>query len=57
MQKSDAMLQHEKTIAEVMKTIRKGSKDDVMHIEVANFVMAAAAVFVVIIAATTMMFK
>jgi hypothetical protein len=55
MQKSDAMLQHEKTIAEVMKTIGKGSKEDVMHIEVTNFVMAAAAIFVVLIAATTMM--
>jgi hypothetical protein len=57
MQKSDAMLQHEKQIAEVMKTIPKRSNEGVMHIEVANFVMAAAAIFVVLIAATTMMFK
>jgi hypothetical protein len=57
MQKSDAMLQHEKTIAEVMKTIPKGSKEDVMHIEVPNFVMAAAAIFAIVIAVMTMMSK
>jgi hypothetical protein len=57
MQKSDAMLQHEKTIADVMKTIPKGTNEDVMHIEVANLVMAGAAIFVVLIAAMTMMFK
>ena len=55
MQKSDAMLQHEKTIAEVMKTIPKGTNEDVMHIEVANYVMAAAAIFVVLAAINVMM--
>jgi hypothetical protein len=57
MQKSDAMVQYEKGIEPILKSIPKGAKEEVMHIEVANFVMAAAAIFIVLIAATTMMFK
>jgi hypothetical protein len=54
-QKSDAMLQHEKWIAWVLEHSPKGKNDDVMHIEVRNLVMAAAALMVVAIAAVTMM--
>jgi hypothetical protein len=55
MQKSDAMVQYEKGIEPILKGIPKGSKEDVMHIEVANYVMAAAAIFVVLIAISVMM--
>jgi hypothetical protein len=53
--KSDAMLQHEKAIAEVVAHRPKRSNDQVMHIEWGNFFLAVAAVLVVVIAATTMM--
>jgi hypothetical protein len=52
--KSDAMLQHEKTIAEVVAHRPKRSNDQVMHIEWRNFLLAAAAVIVVIIAIGSM---
>jgi hypothetical protein len=52
--KSDAMLQHEKTIAEVVAHRPKRSNDQVMHIEWRNYLLAAAAVMVVIIAITSM---
>ncbi|MCX6676367.1 MAG: hypothetical protein NTU95_00290 [Methanothrix sp.] len=52
--KSDAMLQHEKTIAEVVAHRPKRSNDQVMHIEWRNILLAAAAVVVVVIAATSM---
>ncbi len=55
--KSDAMLQHEKWIAEVVAHRPKRTKDQVMHIEVSNYVMAAAAILVVIIAAVTIMVR
>jgi hypothetical protein len=55
MQKSDAMLQHEKTIEFVLAHNPKGSNDDVMHIEVRNYVVAVAAILVVVIAAVSMM--
>jgi len=55
LQKSDAMLQHEKWIDEVLKTRPKRTNDDVMHIEVRNLVLAAAAILVVLFAAVTMM--
>jgi len=52
--KSDAMLQHEKTIAEVVAHRPKRSNDEVMHIEWSKFLLVAAAVFVVIIAVASM---
>ena len=52
--KSDAMLQHEKTIAEVVAHRPKRSNDEVMHIEWRNYLMAAAAVMVVVIAIASM---
>lgn len=55
MQKSDAMLQHEKQIADVLKTRPKASNEDVMHIEVRNYVVAVAAILFVVIAAVSMM--
>jgi hypothetical protein len=54
MQKSDAMLQHEKQIVDVLKTRSKASRDEVMHIEVRNYVVAVAAIVFVVIAATSM---
>lgn len=52
--KSDAMLQHEKTIEAVVAHRPKRSNDHVMHIEWRNFLLVAAAVMVVAIAATSM---
>jgi hypothetical protein len=54
-QKSDAMLQHEKWINEVLKTRPKRANDDVMHIEVRNFVVAATVALVILFTAATMM--
>ncbi len=54
-QKSDAMVQHEKWIEEVLKTRPKKANDDVMHIEVRNYVLAAAGLLVIIFAAVAMM--
>ena len=51
--KSDAMLQHEKTIEAVVAHRPKRSNDQVMHIEWRNILLAGAAVVVVIIAATS----
>ncbi len=53
--KSDAMLQHEKWIAEVVTHRPKRSNDQVMHIEWSKFLLVAAAVAVVAIAAASMM--
>ena len=53
--KSDAMLQHEKWIAEVVAHRPKRSNDQVMHIEWSKFLLVAAAIAVVVIAATSMM--
>jgi hypothetical protein len=52
--KSDAMLQHEKTIAEVVAHRPKRSHDEIMHIEWRKYLLAAAAVIVVIIAIKSM---
>lgn len=52
--KSDAMLQHEKWIAEVVTHRPKHMRENVMHIEVRNLVLAAAAILVVVIAAVGM---
>jgi len=54
-QKSDAMLQYEKSAGELMKNKPKNSNERIMHLEVRNFVAAAAGIFVVLIAAATMM--
>ncbi len=53
--KSDAMLQHEKWIHEVVTHRPKHMREQVMHIEVRNLVLIAAAILVVIIAVVTMM--
>lgn len=53
--KSDAMLQHEKWIAEVVAHRPKRSNDEVMHIEWSKILLAAAAIVAVIIAVTSMM--
>jgi hypothetical protein len=53
--KSDAMLQHEKQIAEVVAHRPKRSNDNVMHIEWRTYFMAAAAIFVVVVAIGSMM--
>ena len=53
--KSDAMLQHEKWIAEVVAHRPKRSNDQVMHIEWSKFLLVAAAIAVVAIAAASMM--
>ena len=52
--KSDAMLQHEKTIEAVVAHRPKRSNDQVMHIEWRNYLLAAAAVLVVVIAIASM---
>jgi len=54
-QKSDAMVQYEKSAGELMKNRPKYSDDKIMHLEVRNFVAVAAGIFVVLIAAATMM--
>ena len=53
--KSDAMLQHEKWIAEVVAHRPKRNNDQVMHIEWSKFLLVAAAIAVVAIAAASMM--
>ncbi len=53
--KSDAMLQYEKGIAEVVAHRPKRSNDNVMHIEWGKYFMAAAAIFVVVVAIGSMM--
>ena len=52
--KSDAMLQYEKGIGEIISKRPKRSHDEIMHIEWRNYLLAAAAVVVVIIAITSM---
>ncbi|MHC1688872.1 MAG: hypothetical protein AB9879_14400 [Methanothrix sp.] len=53
--KSDAMLQHEKWIAEVVAHRPKRSNDNVMHIEWSKFLLVAAAVVALALAAVSMM--
>lgn len=52
--KSDAMLQHEKTIEAVVAHRPKRSNDQVMHIEWRNYLLAAAALVVVVLAISSM---
>jgi hypothetical protein len=54
-QKSDAMLQYEKSAGELMKNRPKNSNESIMHLEVRNYVAIAAGLFVILVAATTMM--
>jgi hypothetical protein len=54
-QKSDAMIQYEKSAGELMKNRPKHSNDSIMHLEVRNFVVAAAGLFAILVIATTMM--
>jgi hypothetical protein len=52
--KSDAMLQHEVWIHEVVTHRPKNMREQVMHIEVRNLVLVAAGILVVVIAAVQM---
>jgi len=52
--KSDAMLQHEKTIAEVVAHRPKRSNDQVMHIEWSKILLVVAAVFAIVVAVTSL---
>ena len=53
--KSDAMLMHEKTIAEVVAHRPKHANNKIMHIEVRNYVVAAAIIGVIVFAVIAMM--
>ncbi len=53
--KSDAMLQHEVWIHEVVTHRPKHMREQVMHIEVRNLVLVAAGILVVVIAAVQML--
>lgn len=53
--KSDAMLQHEKWIAEVVAHRPKRSNDYVMHIEWSKYLLVVAAVAALAIAVISMM--
>ncbi len=54
MQKSDAMLQHEKQIVWVLEQNPKRANNEIMRLEVRNYVIAVAAILVVVIAAVSM---
>ena len=54
-EKSDAMLQYEKSAGELMKNRPKHSNHNIMHLEVRNLVVIAAGLFFVLVVATTMM--
>jgi hypothetical protein len=54
-QKSDAMLQYEKSAGELIKNRPKNSKESVMHLEIRNYVAVATGLFVVLVAGATMM--
>lgn len=53
-QKSDAMIQYEKSASELMKNRPKYSHEGIMHLEVRNFVAVVAGIFVILVAASTM---
>lgn len=55
MQKNDPMLQHEKQIAWVLEQNPKKANNEIMRLELRNYVVAFAAIFVVVIAAVSMM--
>lgn len=56
-EKSDAMIQYEKSAGELMKNKPKHSNHDVMHLEVRNLVAIGAGIFFVLVVAATMMGK
>jgi hypothetical protein len=53
--KSDAMMQYEKGIADLVGHKPKQRNDNIMHIEWSKYFMAAAAILVVVIAIASMM--
>lgn len=55
MQKSDAMLQYEKQIGSLLDKNPKRPNNEIMHLEVRNYVVAVAAIMVVVIAIISMM--
>jgi hypothetical protein len=52
--KSDAMLQYEKGIGEIISKRPKRSHDEIMHIEWRNYLLVAAALVVVVLAVTSL---
>jgi hypothetical protein len=54
MQKSDAMLQHEKQIAWVLEQNPKQPNNEIMRLEIRNYVIAVAVILFVVIAAMSM---
>jgi hypothetical protein len=52
--KSDAMLQYEKGISEIISKRPKRSHDEIMHIEWRNYLLVAAALVVVVLAVTSL---
>jgi len=54
-QKSDAMVQHEKWIAEVVAHRPKRTRNEVMRIEVPKLVLIGSAIAVVLIAVLSVM--
>ena len=55
MQKSEPMLQHEKQIAWVLEQNPKQANNEIMRVELRNYVIVAAAILVVVIAVISMM--
>jgi hypothetical protein len=56
-EKSDAMVQHEKWIAEVVKTRPKRTKEIMMLPEVKDILMVVAAILIVVIAAVSVIYR
>lgn len=55
MQRSDAMISYERSTEELMRKVKgKHSKEDVMHIETRNLVVAVAALSIVLAAVISM---
>ena len=52
--KSDAMLQYEKGIGDLISKRPKVRHDEIMHVEWSKILLVAAAVFVVIIAVSSL---
>jgi hypothetical protein len=53
--KSDAMIMAEKAEAEILSRRPKHSNHNIMHIEVRNYVVAAAIIGIIVFAALAMM--
>lgn len=56
-EKSDAMLQHEKSIAELIKTRPKRTREVRMMPEAKDILMVVAAILIVVIAAVSVMYR